>query len=83
MALTSLLRDEELILVYQLVRIILASKVGPCHHVMARHAVADRGDGLHTAWRIAANILNKQSRKIDKEWSSSLVVGRGSHNSSP
>ena len=28
-------------------------------------------------WRVAANILNKQSRTADKGWSSSLVVGRG------
>ena len=28
-------------------------------------------------WRVAANILNKQSRIADKGWSSSLWVGRG------
>jgi hypothetical protein len=28
-------------------------------------------------WRVAANILNKQSRTADKGWSSSLGVGRG------
>ena len=28
-------------------------------------------------WRVAANILNKQSRTPDKGWSSSLGVGRG------
>jgi len=33
-------------------------------------------------WMIAANILNKQSRTVDKGWSSSLGVGRGA-NSSP
>jgi hypothetical protein len=33
-------------------------------------------------WRVAANILNKQSRTADKEWSSSLGVGRGANNSS-
>jgi hypothetical protein len=27
-------------------------------------------------WRIAANILNKQSRTADKGWSSSLGLGR-------
>jgi hypothetical protein len=32
----------------------------PCHHSMARPQVADRGDGLRI-WRVAANILNKQS----------------------
>jgi hypothetical protein len=34
-------------------------------------------------WRVAANKLNKQSRTSDKEWSSSLGVGRGANNSSP
>jgi hypothetical protein len=29
-------------------------------------------------WRVAANILNKQSWTTDKGWSSSLGVGRGS-----
>jgi len=28
-------------------------------------------------WRIASNILNKQSRTREKGWSSSLGVGRG------
>jgi hypothetical protein len=43
---------------------------------MARPQVADRGDGLQI-WRVAANILNKQSRTADREWPSSLGVGRG------
>jgi len=34
-------------------------------------------------WRVAANILNKQSRTTDKGWSSSLGVRRGANNSSP
>ena len=33
-------------------------------------------------WRVAANILNKQSRTADKGWSSSLGVGQGADNSS-
>jgi hypothetical protein len=33
--------------------------------------------------RVAANIINKQSRTTDKGWSSSLGVGRGADNSSP
>jgi hypothetical protein len=33
----------------------------PCHHGMARHQVAGGGNGLQI-WRVAANILNKQSR---------------------
>jgi hypothetical protein len=32
----------------------------PCHHSMARPQVADGGDSLQI-WRVAANILNKQS----------------------
>jgi hypothetical protein len=32
-------------------------------------------------WRVAANILNKQSRTADEGWSSSLGVGRGANNS--
>jgi hypothetical protein len=47
-----------------------------CHHGMVRPRVADRGDGLQI-WRVAANILNKQSRTADSGWSSSLGVGRG------
>jgi hypothetical protein len=35
---------------------------------------ADGGDGL-PIWRVAANILNKQSRAADKGWSSILEVG--------
>jgi len=34
-------------------------------------------------WRVAANILNKQSRTADKGWSASLGVARGATNSSP
>jgi hypothetical protein len=37
---------------------------------MARSQVADGGDALQI-WRVAANILNKQSRTADKGWSSS------------
>jgi hypothetical protein len=54
----------------------------PCHHDMAKPQVADGGDGLQI-WRIAANILNKQSRTADKGWPSSLGVERGANNSSP
>ena len=32
--------------------------------------------------RVVANILNKQSRRADKGWSSSWGVGRGAYNSS-
>src|SRR5215813_10749084 len=34
-------------------------------------------------WRVAANILNKQSRTADEGWSSSLGVGQGANNASP
>jgi hypothetical protein len=34
---------------------------------MERPRVADGGDGLHT-WRVATNILNKQSRTTSKGW---------------
>jgi hypothetical protein len=52
------------------------------HYGMARPRVADRGDGLQV-WRVAANILNKQSRTADSGWSSSLGVGRGANNPPP
>jgi len=34
-------------------------------------------------WRVDVNILNKQSRTVNKTWSSKLGVGRGAENSSP
>jgi hypothetical protein len=34
-------------------------------------------------WRVAVNILHKQSRTADKGWSSSLGVGRGANIPSP
>jgi hypothetical protein len=49
---------------------------------MARPQVADGGDALQV-WRVAVNILNKQSQTADNGWASSLGVGRGSNNSSP
>jgi len=38
---------------------------------------------LPSMWRVAVNMLNKQSRTAEKEWSSSLEDGRGANNSSP
>jgi hypothetical protein len=38
---------------------------------------------LGEEWRVAANILNKQSRTAENEWSSNLWVGRGVNKSSP
>jgi hypothetical protein len=34
-------------------------------------------------WRVAVNKLNKQPRKADEGWSSSLEVGRGANNPTP
>jgi hypothetical protein len=48
---------------------------------MARPRVADRGDSLQI-WKVAANILNKQSRTADSGRSSSLGVGQGANNPS-
>jgi hypothetical protein len=47
-----------------------------CHHGMAHPRVADGGDSLQI-WRVAANMLSKQSRTADSGWSSSLGVGQG------
>jgi len=33
-------------------------------------------------WRVAANVLNKQSRTADEGWPTSLAVGRSANNSS-
>jgi hypothetical protein len=46
---------------------------------MAHPQVADGGEAPQI-WRVAANILNKQSRTADKGWSSSLGIGRGAIN---
>jgi hypothetical protein len=54
----------------------------PCHHGMARPQVADGGEGLQI-WRVAANILNKQSRTAERRESSRLGVGRGAKNPPP
>jgi hypothetical protein len=43
---------------------------------MARLPDADGGDDLQI-WRVAADILKKQSRTADKGWHSSLMVGQG------
>jgi hypothetical protein len=55
---------------------ILHVKWVPCHHGMTRPQVADGGDGLQI-WRVAANILNKQSRTANNWWSSNLGLGEG------
>jgi hypothetical protein len=77
------LAPAEEILIY-LLKIHCRTMLGgvSCHHGMARPQVADGGNGLQI-WRVAANILNKQSRTVDKGWSSSLGVGLWANNSSP
>jgi len=42
-----------------------------CYHGMARPRVADGGGGFKI-WRVAANMLNKQSRTAERGWPSSL-----------
>jgi len=37
--------------------------------------------GMRMGGGVVANILNKQSRTVDKGWSSSLRAGRGTKNS--
>jgi hypothetical protein len=53
-----------------------------CRHGMVRPRVADGGDGLQI-WRVAANVLNKQSRTAEKGWFYRLGVGRWAGNSLP
>jgi hypothetical protein len=51
-------------------------KCVPCHHGMARPQIADEVSGLQI-WRVAVNILYKQSRTADKGWSSIWDLERG------
>jgi hypothetical protein len=51
-------------------------------HGMVRPQVADGGNTLQI-WKVAVNILNKQSRTADKGWPSSLGFGCGANNPSP
>jgi hypothetical protein len=51
----------------------------PCHHGMARPRVADGGDGLQI-WKVAAIILNKQSRTANREWLCRLEGWAGADN---
>jgi len=48
----------------------------------AWHVLRLRMEERPSVWRVAANILNKQSQTADKGWSSSLGVGRGANNAS-
>jgi hypothetical protein len=54
----------------------------PDRHDMARSYVSDGGDGLQI-WRVAAIVLNKQSRTADKGWSTNLDEGSEFNNSLP
>ena len=48
----------------------------------AWHVLRLRMEERLLIWRVASNILNKQSRTADKVWSSSLGVGQcGNHTS--
>ena len=49
----------------------------------ALHVLRLRMEEQPPIWRVAVNILNKQSRTADEGWSSSLGVGRGANNASP
>jgi len=53
------------------------------HVTAARRVIGLRMEERPSVWRVAANILNKQSRTADNGWSSSLGVGRGADNCSP
>ena len=56
--------------------------MGLCTHRFTEcHQVTHRGDSLQI-WRVAANILTKQSQTADKGKSSSLAVGWRANNSS-
>jgi hypothetical protein len=52
----------------------------PQQHGIARPQFMDGEEGFGI-WRVAANILHKQSRRADKGWSSSLGVRRVANNS--
>jgi hypothetical protein len=48
--------------------------MGPYHHDLACRRVADVGDGLQV-WKVATNVLNKQSWTADRGWISGLGLG--------
>jgi hypothetical protein len=48
----------------------------PCHHGMASRPFEDGGDGPQI-WRVAANVLNKQSKAVGTGLSCCLGAGRG------
>jgi len=50
---------------------------------MARRVLRLRMEERPPAWRVAVNILNKQSWTVDNGWYSTLGVERGANNSLP
>jgi hypothetical protein len=56
--------------------------VSRCHHGMARPGVVDEADVLQI-WKVAVNLLNKQSLTAGNVWPSSLGTRRGANNSPP
>jgi hypothetical protein len=64
--------------VFQIKVIYLNAMFGSCHHGIVCPQIGDGGDNFQI-WTMAANILNKQSQRADKEWSSSLGVGQGAN----
>jgi hypothetical protein len=52
--------------------------VGPCHNGMMQLFVVDGGDRLQI-WRVAANILHKQSWTADKGGSPARGLDKGLH----
>jgi hypothetical protein len=73
------LRTVEVILHY--LSVCIGFKWVPVTAAWRPHAV-DGADSLQI-WKVAANILNKQSQTADKGWSFGLVVGRGPTGCSP
>jgi len=59
-----------------------ATLCGPHHYGMSHPQVVGGEYSLQT-WRIAENMLNKQSWTASKGWSSRWGVGWGTNNSSP
>lgn len=65
----------ELILEYNFLYISITSTAKcPFATTMGSPKAASGGDSLQ-AWRVAANVLHKQSRTVDQRRSSSLVLG--------
>jgi hypothetical protein len=57
--------DYNPMLVFQQSNVKDSCYVGPCHHGMVSHQVANGGDSFQI-WRVATNMLNKQSQTDNK-----------------